>query len=71
MKDNRSFRSRTFRFGTALNLIKCHKQIKEKRLLLTCLPISELPSSMSKDIVNPLAYGKTQERTDREGEREV
>ena len=35
------------RFVTALDLIKCLKQIKLQRLLLTCAPISELPSYLS------------------------
>ena len=30
----------------SLDLIKCLKQIKQQRLLLTCAPISMLPSSM-------------------------
>ena len=35
------------KIGPALDLIKCLKQIKYQRLLLTCAPISELPSNMS------------------------
>ena len=35
------------RFVTALDLIKCLKQIKEQRLLLTCAPISILPFRVS------------------------
>ena len=31
-------------FVTALDLIKCIKQIKYQTLLLTCAPISKLPS---------------------------
>ena len=32
---------------TALDLIKCLRQIRQQRLLLTCAPISELPSNIS------------------------
>ena len=32
---------------TALNLIKCFKQIKEQRVALTFVPFSELPSNIS------------------------
>mgnify|MGYP001324144585 CR=1 FL=1 len=32
---------------TALDLIKCLKKIKSQKLLLTCAPISELPSNIS------------------------
>ena len=35
------------RFVTASDLIICHKQVKIQRLLLTCVPISELPSIIS------------------------
>ena len=34
-------------FVTSLDLVNCLKQIKEQRLLLTCTPISELPSNIS------------------------
>ena len=34
------------RFVTDVDLIKCLKQIKHQRLLLTCTPISELPSNI-------------------------
>ena len=45
MKD-RFFREKN-RFVTALDLIKCLKQIKLQILLLTCSPISELTSNIS------------------------
>ena len=32
---------------TGLDYIKCLKQIKLKKLLLTCAPMSELPSNIS------------------------
>ena len=34
-------------FVTALNLIKCCKKIKLQRFILTCAPISDLPSDIS------------------------
>ena len=40
MKENRPFlREKKNLIWTALGLIKCLKQIKQKRLLLTCEPI--------------------------------
>ena len=42
MKENWSFRRNKIRFVTTLDLIKCLKQIKYQRLLLTCTPISKL-----------------------------
>ena len=43
MKENGSFRRKKNRFVTALDLIKFLK----KRLLLMCVPFSELPSKLS------------------------
>ena len=43
------------RFVTALDLIKCLKQIKQQILLLTYAPISELPSSISTSIKTKLS----------------
>ena len=34
-------------FVTALDLITCLKQIKKQKLLLTCAPLSKLPSDIS------------------------
>ena len=39
---------------TALDLFKCLKQIKQESLLLTCAPISELPSNISTMVVEVL-----------------
>ena len=50
MKENRSFRKgKNPDFVTALDLIKCLKQVKYQRLLITCAPIgmSKLPSNIS------------------------
>ena len=44
------------RFVTALNLINCLKQMKWQRLLLTCKPISGVPSSIYKYHVMPIIY---------------
>ena len=41
------FSDTNIRFVAALDLIKGLKQIKYERLLLTCAPISELPSNIS------------------------
>ena len=38
---------KNIRFVTALDLINCVDQIKYQKLLLTCAPISELPSNTS------------------------
>ena len=46
MKENRLFRTKNIQFVTALNQIKCLKHIRWQRLLLTCAPISELPSNI-------------------------
>ena len=40
MKENKSFRRKKQRFVTALDLIKCLKQIKLHKLILTRPPIS-------------------------------
>ena len=47
MKENRPFRRKKIRFTTALNLIKCLKQVKLRILLLTRVPVSGLPSNIS------------------------
>ena len=52
--------NRAFLFGekvTALDLIKCIRQIKYQRLLLTCAPISKLPSNISAMIWSMSCYG--------------
>ena len=36
----------SLRFVTALDLIKCLKQINTQRLILRCAPISEFPSNI-------------------------
>ena len=41
------FGGKLTRFVTALDLITCLKQIKQRRLLHTCVPISELLSNIS------------------------
>ena len=51
MTENSYFRIKSIRFVTALDLIKCLKHIKYLRLLLTCAPISELPSNESKPCI--------------------
>ena len=40
------FSEKKIRFVAVLDNIKCLKQIKLQRLLFTCAPISELPSTM-------------------------
>ena len=40
-------REKKNRFATALALMKCLKQIKSQRLLLTCAPIFWIPSNIS------------------------
>ena len=44
-EENRSSQRKKIRFVSALDQIKCLEQIKYPRLLLTCAPISELPSN--------------------------
>ena len=44
MKEDRYSLQKKTRCLTALDLIKCLKQIKENTLLLTSVPTSELPS---------------------------
>ena len=41
------FLEKKIRFVTALDLIECLREIKKMRLLLTCTPISELPSNIN------------------------
>ena len=50
------------RFATALDLIKCLKQIKKQRLILACELNSEIPSNISTKRC-PLPYLYTQTRT--------
>ena len=40
-------------FVTSFNIITCLKQIKLQRMLLTCAPISELPSHIS-TMISPI-----------------
>ena len=44
---HRSFLEKDIRLITAIDLIKWHKNIKLQRWLLTCAPISKLPSNKS------------------------
>ena len=46
------FEEKKKRFVTALDQITCLKQIKKHRLLLMCVPISELPSNISTTFVS-------------------
>ena len=41
------FGEKKHRFVTSLDLIKCLKRNKQQKWLLTCAPISELPSNLS------------------------
>ena len=45
---------KTSRFVTALDLIKCLKQVKSQRLHLPCGHISELPSDITNHDLNHL-----------------
>ena len=47
IKEKKFFSEKKIRIVTALDLIKCLKQIKEYRLHLTCAPITGLPSKIS------------------------
>ena len=49
MNENMPFpkKKKKIKFKTTLDLIKGFKQIKYQRLILTCAPISELPSNIS------------------------
>ena len=46
-EDKYVFSDKNIRFLTALDLIKCLKQIKHQRWVLTCEPISGLLSNIS------------------------
>ena len=50
-------------YVTALYLIECLKQIKWQRLILTCAPISELPSHIS-TVVKPPSFPKYESQID-------
>ena len=47
IKEKKVVSGKKIRVVTVLDLIKCLKQIKWQRLLLTYAPISELPSNIS------------------------
>ena len=51
-----TFRRKKIRFVTALDLIKCLKQIKYQILLLACAPISKVPSQTSAIIQTDLYF---------------
>ena len=51
------FSAKKNRSATALNLIKCLKQIELLASLLTCAPISELPANIiTMDQINGVEY---------------
>ena len=68
MNEKKSFRIKDIRFVITLDLFKCHKHIKQQRLLLTCAPISRLPSNISTKIhagsVGVITYCKSEQCTD-------
>ena len=61
MKENRSFWREKITV-TALNLFKCLNQIRTQKLILTCAPISELPSNISTMLCRTCYKSKFKER---------
>ena len=58
MKEYRSFLKKKIGFETALDVIKCLKQIKQPRLVHTYVPIYELPAKII-TMINILSWATT------------
>ena len=64
MMENGSFSEKNIGSVTSPDLIKCLKQIKLQKLLLTCAPVYELPSSISPMLSTKGSRRKTEKQVE-------